>query len=510
MRHTLLLLLSISLLACGGGDDTPQGPRDAGTPTGEGIVSGVRGVVKDGGTHAEGQGSLELEVSHTDRLINQKVKVFVLDAAGAEVAKGEGNQAFPLPAGTYSANMVYTETESAGPYEGSLSGLIVHANGATEYAVDVKAPVGLLRMKFSDGKDNVSDKVNITVYKNSDDPELVLGPIYDGPAGSSVTLPAEVYQVKSVFTPDKGLPITEWYKNIKVDGGMARTEREIVLELDVTGLRVDAFNYGRDVNSRTRVYLYAPGADVDFAVARFQGKAGEAIPADPGEYDVRVVYTPSPAALDFFGDRVVSGIRVHRGLGTRLQVDVEKPLGMVRLSVKEGEEDVSDKVELRVMRAGADVDAASPVVDEIGVSQHPVPVGTYDIYLTAAAGEGEPKQRRFMGIELLNGYVWEQTFDVGTEDWQAADKALNAVWPKVRAAVKKNDAELKAVDPSLVGADAALMKAQRAWIDYRDGQCEGEGFYARGGSLEPLLVTTCKTRMTSERTEELLLLIQEN
>jgi len=96
------------------------------------------------------------------------------------------------------------------------------------------------------------------------------------------------------------------------------------------------------------------------------------------------------------------------------------------------------------------------------------------------------------------------------EDWQAADKALNAVWPKVRAAVKKNDAELKAVDPSLVGADAALMKAQRAWIDYRDGQCEGEGFYARGGSLEPLLVTTCKTRMTSERTEELLLLIQEN
>ena len=96
------------------------------------------------------------------------------------------------------------------------------------------------------------------------------------------------------------------------------------------------------------------------------------------------------------------------------------------------------------------------------------------------------------------------------EDWQTADKALNDLWPKIRAAMKKDDAELKKIDPSLVGADAALMKAQRAWIDYRDGQCEGEGFYARGGSLEPLLVATCKARMTRERTEELRTLIEVN
>lgn len=96
------------------------------------------------------------------------------------------------------------------------------------------------------------------------------------------------------------------------------------------------------------------------------------------------------------------------------------------------------------------------------------------------------------------------------QDYQAADKALNNLWPKIRASMKDDDAELKKIDPSLVGAEAALMKAQRAWIDYRDGQCEGEGFYARGGSLEGLLIATCKTRMTRERTEELRKLIEVN
>lgn len=95
-------------------------------------------------------------------------------------------------------------------------------------------------------------------------------------------------------------------------------------------------------------------------------------------------------------------------------------------------------------------------------------------------------------------------------DFQRADDALNVLWPKVRAFMKKQDADLKEYSPDLVGAEDALMKAQRAWIDYRDGQCEAEGFEARGGSLEPLLVSTCKAQKTRERTEELLLLMSEN
>lgn len=85
-------------------------------------------------------------------------------------------------------------------------------------------------------------------------------------------------------------------------------------------------------------------------------------------------------------------------------------------------------------------------------------------------------------------------------DWQAADKELNAIWPDIRSKMKETDTYL---DDHLKGAEAALLKAQRAWIDYRDGNCAAEGFYARGGTLEPLIVNSCLARMTRQRIEEL-------
>ncbi|TCD14969.1 lysozyme inhibitor LprI family protein [Oricola cellulosilytica] len=92
-------------------------------------------------------------------------------------------------------------------------------------------------------------------------------------------------------------------------------------------------------------------------------------------------------------------------------------------------------------------------------------------------------------------------------DYEAADRALNEAWPKIRARMKEVDSWQ---EDRLKGAEAALLKSQRAWIDYRDGQCEVEGFYARGGTLEPLIVSGCLARMTRKRTEELLLLMEEN
>ena len=94
-------------------------------------------------------------------------------------------------------------------------------------------------------------------------------------------------------------------------------------------------------------------------------------------------------------------------------------------------------------------------------------------------------------------------------DYQRADRALNVLWPKVRQHMRDMDADLADLGPDLVGAEDALMQAQRAWIDYRDGHCASEGFAARGGSLEPLLVSSCKAYMTKERTQELLLLMQD-
>ena len=48
-----------------------------------------------------------------------------------------------------------------------------------------------------------------------------------------------------------------------------------------------------------------------------------------------------------------------------------------------------------------------------------------------------------------------------------------------------------------------MGQGQRGWIAYRDGQCELYGFEARGGSMEPMLVSGCKADMTRARTKEL-------
>ncbi len=85
-------------------------------------------------------------------------------------------------------------------------------------------------------------------------------------------------------------------------------------------------------------------------------------------------------------------------------------------------------------------------------------------------------------------------------DFDTADKALNVQYKKTRAAMVAIDADL---DKDMKGAEKALIKAQRAWVDYRDGECEAQGFQARGGSMEPMLVSGCKADLTKKRTKEL-------
>lgn len=85
-------------------------------------------------------------------------------------------------------------------------------------------------------------------------------------------------------------------------------------------------------------------------------------------------------------------------------------------------------------------------------------------------------------------------------DFDAADAVLNKQWKATRKVMADWDKEL---DVSQRGAEEALLKAQRAWIAYRDGQCEAEGFAARGGTMEPMLLMSCKAELSKVRTEEL-------
>jgi len=92
------------------------------------------------------------------------------------------------------------------------------------------------------------------------------------------------------------------------------------------------------------------------------------------------------------------------------------------------------------------------------------------------------------------------------QDYQAADKKLNAVYKKVKALMTSWDADQ---DPSDQGAVKALQDGQRGWITYRDGYCTAYGFQAHGGTLEGQLVDGCMAGLTKVRTKELKQLLDD-
>lgn len=86
------------------------------------------------------------------------------------------------------------------------------------------------------------------------------------------------------------------------------------------------------------------------------------------------------------------------------------------------------------------------------------------------------------------------------QDWLEADAALNTVYGIAMAKMRETDGYLP---DNLKGAADALRDAQRAWIPYRDKACAAYGYLARGGTLEPQLIYSCRADLTRSRVGEL-------
>lgn len=94
----------------------------------------------------------------------------------------------------------------------------------------------------------------------------------------------------------------------------------------------------------------------------------------------------------------------------------------------------------------------------------------------------------------------EMTF-CAEKGWQENDARLNEAYRSAMTRMKETDQDLPA---DLRGAADTLKAAQRAWIPYRDKACAAEGFLARGGTMESLLIYSCLATLTAQRTEELM------
>ena len=94
-------------------------------------------------------------------------------------------------------------------------------------------------------------------------------------------------------------------------------------------------------------------------------------------------------------------------------------------------------------------------------------------------------------------------------EFERADKALNAQWKLTSEEMNRRDARDGKPTDGRPGHMATLLSAQRAWLKFRDAHCDLDGYLFRGGSMEPLIVATCRTSLTEARTKQLQDLIEQ-
>ena len=88
-------------------------------------------------------------------------------------------------------------------------------------------------------------------------------------------------------------------------------------------------------------------------------------------------------------------------------------------------------------------------------------------------------------------------------EFEEVDAALNAQWYITAAEMKALDAEIDRASDRQPGHFETLLEGQRAWLRFRDAQCLMESFQARGGSMQPMMDSQCRTYMTNLRIQQL-------
>ncbi len=76
--------------------------------------------------------------------------------------------------------------------------------------------------------------------------------------------------------------------------------------------------------------------------------------------------------------------------------------------------------------------------------------------------------------------------------YRAADKALNDTYTTITLRLKGNAA-----------GRAKLVSAERAWVAYRDAECDFAASGVAGGSISPMIIADCRADATKQRQAQL-------
>ena len=81
------------------------------------------------------------------------------------------------------------------------------------------------------------------------------------------------------------------------------------------------------------------------------------------------------------------------------------------------------------------------------------------------------------------------------QETQAADVELNTAYQHALAQLDGSD--------KLRAARASLIESERAWIKFRDADCDVQARIFQGGSMDGAMVETCKKSLIEQRTKDL-------
>lgn len=89
--------------------------------------------------------------------------------------------------------------------------------------------------------------------------------------------------------------------------------------------------------------------------------------------------------------------------------------------------------------------------------------------------------------------------ECGLDSFQKSDNRLNIVYKKLVAQIQTSS-DSKSTKRKYLDS---LLKGQRAWLVYRDSHCNLQTLPMEGGSIRPLLYSSCLQELTEERTKQL-------
>ena len=86
---------------------------------------------------------------------------------------------------------------------------------------------------------------------------------------------------------------------------------------------------------------------------------------------------------------------------------------------------------------------------------------------------------------------------------RSAEVALTAAYARAITIARESDSELDRSHDKRIGYRDALIRAERAWIAYRDAHCVTMSYTMRGGSGEGTAAAVCRLELTELRIKQL-------